>query len=65
MERKINLVNRLWEGSWANDALVLDREKDIYSDYDRIRFIHHRSEHFKVDGPHCLSPSPQRTPFLF
>jgi alkanesulfonate monooxygenase SsuD/methylene tetrahydromethanopterin reductase-like flavin-dependent oxidoreductase (luciferase family) len=45
--------------------LVLDREKDIYSDYDRIRFIHHRSEHFKVDGPHCLSPSPQRTPFLF
>ncbi|EXJ80592.1 hypothetical protein A1O3_06874 [Capronia epimyces CBS 606.96] len=61
----LRAVYKLWEGSWADDALVKDAEKDTFADYDRIRFIHHRSENFKFDGPHALSPSPQRTPFLF
>lgn len=56
---------RLWEGSWAEDALKEDRENNIYADFSRIKPVHHHGEHFNVDGPHILDPSPQRTPFLF
>lgn len=58
-------LERLWEGSWADDALVEDRDKDIYADYQKIRTIHHKGEHFTVEAPHILDPSPQRTPFIF
>lgn len=58
-------LQRLWEGSWADDALVEDRDKDVYADYKKIRTIHHKGEHFTIDAPHILDPSPQRTPFIF
>ncbi len=57
--------SRLWEGSWADDALVEDPETEIYSDYNKIRSIHHHGKYFSIDAPHILDPSPQRTPFLF
>lgn len=58
-------LQRLWEGSWADDALVEDRGKDVYADYKKIRTIHHKGEHFTIDAPHILDPSLQRTPFIF
>ncbi|KAL3425487.1 xenobiotic compound family [Phlyctema vagabunda] len=61
----VRVLYKLWEGSWANNALVEDREKEIYADYNRIRTIHHHGQSFNVDAPHILDPSPQRTPFLF
>ncbi|CAG8033553.1 unnamed protein product [Penicillium salamii] len=56
---------KLWEGSWADDALQEDAETGVYADPSRIKYIHHHGEHFQFDGPHILDPSPQRTPFLF
>ncbi|KAF2501701.1 putative dibenzothiophene desulfurization enzyme A [Lophium mytilinum] len=61
----LRLLYKIWEGSWAEDALKEDAENEVYADFDRIRFIHHRSANFKLDAPHILDPSPQRTPFLF
>ncbi|KAF2815550.1 putative dibenzothiophene desulfurization enzyme A [Mytilinidion resinicola] len=61
----LRLLYKIWEGSWAEDALKEDAESEVYADFDRIRFIHHRSATFKLDAPHILDPSPQRTPFLF
>lgn len=61
----MQIVRRLWEASWADDALVEDREKGVYADFDKIRLIRHKGEHFQIDAPHILGPSPQRTPFLF
>lgn len=58
-------IIRLWEGSWADDALVEDTEKGIYANFDRVRVIQHEGEHFKLRAPHILDPSPQRTPFIF
>ena len=55
---------RIWEGSWADDALKEDAENEVYADFDRIRWIKHDSPNFHVDAPHILDPSPQRTPFL-
>ncbi|SPO01828.1 related to thermophilic desulfurizing enzyme [Cephalotrichum gorgonifer] len=60
----MEVLYKIWEGSWADDALKEDGENDVYADFERIRIIHHKGEHFAVDAPHILDPSPQRTPFL-
>jgi FMN-dependent oxidoreductase (nitrilotriacetate monooxygenase family) len=59
------LAGRLWEGSWADDALKEDRDANIYADYHLIRPVRHQGQHFSLDGRHIVDPSPQRTPFLF
>ncbi|KPM36368.1 Dimethyl-sulfide monooxygenase [Neonectria ditissima] len=61
----LRVLYKLWEGSWADDALVEDKENEVYADYTKIRTIRHKGEHFNLEAPHILDPSPQRTPFLF
>ncbi|KAH8647917.1 putative dibenzothiophene desulfurization enzyme A [Xylariales sp. PMI_506] len=61
----LRVLYKLWEGSWADDALVEDKDKEIYADYNKIQVIRHHGEHFHLEAPHILDPSPQRTPFLF
>jgi FMN-dependent oxidoreductase (nitrilotriacetate monooxygenase family) len=61
----LDVVYKLWEGSWDDDAVIADRERGIYSDPAKVRYIDHRGEHFRVAGPHLASPSPQRTPVLY
>jgi len=58
-------VYKLWEGSWADDAVHADRAAGIYANADRVRAVHHAGPHFKMDGVHLCEPSPQRTPVLF
>lgn len=57
--------DRLWEGSWADDALSPDPATDTYIDPDKVRTIHHHGKYFNLDSRHIVDPSPQRTPFLF
>lgn len=59
------MFQRLWEGSWADDAITPDPENDSYADPDKIRTIHHHGKFFDLDTRHIVDPSPQRTPFLF
>ncbi|KAL4791099.1 luciferase-like domain-containing protein [Aspergillus venezuelensis] len=61
----LRVLYKLWEGSWADDALIEDRKSGIYADFNSIRDIEHEGEHFKLKGSHILDPSPQRTPFIF
>ncbi|WP_249869172.1 LLM class flavin-dependent oxidoreductase [Oceanobacillus saliphilus] len=61
----LDVVYKLWEGSWDDEALKKDRETGIYADPAHVHKIHHESKHYKVEGPHLVSPSPQRTPLLF
>jgi FMN-dependent oxidoreductase (nitrilotriacetate monooxygenase family) len=61
----LRVLYKLWEGSWADDALKEDREHEIYADPARIKTVHHKGQYFSVEAPHILDPSPQRTPFLF
>ena len=58
-------ISRLWEGSWAPDALIEDAEKGIYTDPTKLRAIHHHGKKYNVDAPFIVDPSPQRTPVLF
>lgn len=61
----LDVLYKLWEGSWDDDAVLQDREQRIYTDPAKVRYIHHQGEHFRVAGPHLCQPSPQRTPVLF
>ncbi|GID90906.1 LLM class flavin-dependent oxidoreductase [Amorphoplanes digitatis] len=61
----LDVLYKLWEGSWDDDAIVADREGNVFADASRIRPIHHEGQWFKVEGPHLPSPSRQRTPVLF
>ena len=58
-------VYKLWEGSWADDAVRADRTSGIYADPARVRAIHHDGPYFRVHGTHLSEPSPQRTPVLY
>ncbi|RJE23496.1 xenobiotic compound monooxygenase [Aspergillus sclerotialis] len=63
-EEYVKVAYKLWESSWRSDAVVLDRERGIYTDPSRIREINHSGKYFKVPGPHICQPSPQRTPVI-
>src|SRR5271165_5792920 len=61
----LDVLYKLWEGSWDEDAIVADRENNVFADPAKIRPIDHRGRYFNVEGPHLPSPSRQRTPVLF
>ncbi|WP_177429400.1 MULTISPECIES: LLM class flavin-dependent oxidoreductase [Pseudomonas] len=61
----LDVLYKLWEGSWDDDAVIQDREQRVYTDPGKVRYINHEGEHFKVAGPHLCQPSRQRTPVLF
>ena len=53
----------LWEGSWDDDALVLDKRGGVYAEPGRVRTEHHQGPYFRTDGIMNM-PSVQRTPLL-
>jgi FMN-dependent oxidoreductase (nitrilotriacetate monooxygenase family) len=61
----MQLVYRLWEESWDDDAVVFDRARGIYAVPEKVRKIHHRGKQYSLDAIHLCAPSPQRTPVLY
>jgi long-chain alkane monooxygenase len=61
----LEVLYKLWEGSWDEDAIVSGEVNNVYADPSKIRRIDHDGAYFKVEGPHLASPSRQRTPVLF
>ena len=64
-EEYLEVVYKLWEGSWADDAVVADSASGLYARPERVRKIRHEGAHFKLDALHLSEPSPQRTPMLY
>jgi FMN-dependent oxidoreductase (nitrilotriacetate monooxygenase family) len=64
-EEYLEVIYKLLEGSWADDAVIDDRERRVYVDPDRVRPIDHHGPYYDVAGPHLSAPSLQRTPVLF
>ncbi|WP_348520047.1 NtaA/DmoA family FMN-dependent monooxygenase [Arenivirga flava] len=60
-EEYLEVVYKLWEGSWDDDAVVRDKS-GVFSDPAGVHRIGHRGEFYAVEGPHLSAPSPQRTP---
>ncbi len=60
----VELSLKLWEGCWEDDALVLDKARNVYAEPSKVRMIHHDGPYFRADGVLTLPPSRQRTPLL-
>lgn len=61
----LDVLYKLWEGSWDDGAIVNDRANRVFTDPSKVRYINHVGEHHRVSGPHIVHPSPQRTPVIF
>jgi alkanesulfonate monooxygenase SsuD/methylene tetrahydromethanopterin reductase-like flavin-dependent oxidoreductase (luciferase family) len=64
-EEYLQVLYKLWEKSWDDDAVLLERDSGRYIEPTRVHPINHVGEHFQVPGMHLCQPSPQRTPVLF
>jgi len=61
----MELMYKLWEGSWEDGAVLKDKKRKIYADPAKVHKIVHQGKYFKCTGVHSSEPSPQRTPLLF
>jgi FMN-dependent oxidoreductase (nitrilotriacetate monooxygenase family) len=61
----LEVLYKLWEGSWEDDAVVRDRESGVFTDPAKVHEIGHYGEHYTVPGIHLSEPSPQRTPVIY
>jgi FMN-dependent oxidoreductase (nitrilotriacetate monooxygenase family) len=64
-EDYMEVVYKLWEGSWADDAVIADSKSGVFTRPERVRKVQHDGPHYKLDGLHLSEPSPQRTPVLY
>jgi len=60
----MKVMYKLFQSSWRDDAVKLDRKTGVYTDPELVRQINHDGKWFTVPGPHIVQPSPQRTPLL-
>jgi long-chain alkane monooxygenase len=61
----VDICYKLWEGSWEEDAVLVDREAQLYADPAKVHPINHKGRFFSVPGVHLSEPSPQRTPVIW
>ncbi len=61
----MEVIYKLLEASWEDDAVVADARRGIYTDPAKVHPIDHVGPYYQVPGPHVCQPSPQRTPVLF
>jgi FMN-dependent oxidoreductase (nitrilotriacetate monooxygenase family) len=61
----LEVLYKLWEGSWEDGAVLNDREQRIYAQPGKVHKVEHHGEFYQVEGYHLCEPSPQRTPVLF
>ena len=59
----VEVVKQLWD-SWDADAIINDREANIWVDPDKVREINHKGEFFTVKGPLNMPRSPQGRPLI-
>ncbi|HCA5143261.1 TPA: LLM class flavin-dependent oxidoreductase [Acinetobacter baumannii] len=61
----LEVLYKLWEGSWEEGSVLRDRENGIFADHKKVHPIQHEGKYFTVPGIHICEPSPQRTPVLY
>jgi FMN-dependent oxidoreductase (nitrilotriacetate monooxygenase family) len=61
----LEVLYKLWEGSWEDDAVVRDTRTGVFTDPSKVHSIGHSGKHFQVPGIHLSEPSPQRSPVIY
>ena len=59
----VALCRALWD-SWEPDAVVMDREANIFADPAKVHAVDFEGEHFRCKGPSTVTSSPQRHPVI-
>jgi alkanesulfonate monooxygenase len=61
----MEVVYKLWEGSWEDDAAIRDRARGIFTDPSKVHRVTHEGDNYRLNAIHLAEPSPQRTPVLY
>lgn len=61
----LEVVYKLLEGSWEDDAVKADKVSGIYTNPEQVHPINHEGKYFKVPGIAITEPSTQRTPVIY
>lgn len=61
----MEVVYKLWEGSWQDNAVRRDRAYGIFADPSKVHRVHHDGDNYRLNAIHLSEPSPQRTPVLY
>ena len=62
----MEVVYKLWEGSWEDDAVLRDRARGIFTDPAKVHPVRHEGANYRINNTiHLSEPSPQRTPVLY
>jgi long-chain alkane monooxygenase len=60
----MQVVYKLWEGSWEDGAVRRDRAAGVFTDPALVHRVTHDGR-YAMDGIHLCEPSLQRTPVLY
>lgn len=61
----MEVVYKLWEGSWEDGAVRRDAANGVYTDPAKVHRVQHDGTYYALDAIHLCEPSPQRTPVLY
>ena len=64
-EEFLELAYKFWEGSWEDDAIIMDKANRIFTRPEKVHAIQHYGKFYQSQGVFQVSPSIQRTPVLF
>jgi len=64
-EEYMQVMYKLWEGSWEPGAAPRDRAGRVFADPAKVHRVRHDGAFYRVDAIHLCEPSPQRTPVLY
>lgn len=59
----LGVVKGLWD-SWAEGAIVADKERGRFADPDGLRVLNHEGQFFRVKGPLNITRPPQGHPVI-
>src|SRR5213595_359649 len=59
----MDLVFQLWE-SWDEDAVVMDRERNVYADFKKVHTVDFAGQFYKSRGPLNTARPPQGRPVI-
>jgi FMN-dependent oxidoreductase (nitrilotriacetate monooxygenase family) len=59
----VEVVKKLWD-SWDADAMVIDRDREVFADPEKVRPIHFEGKYFRSRGPLSAPRSPQGHPVI-
>jgi long-chain alkane monooxygenase len=64
-DETLDVLYKLLEGSWEDDAVVHDKLARVYADPRKVHPIRHQGRFHQIEGYHLSEPSIQRTPVLY